>query len=205
MNSFLITGYDQEKFQKQIQVLGRKLKAKIIHFSLLKIADVRQLSNLTKLALSEKTAIVIKDIDQATEEAQNAFLKNLEEPQEKLFYILTAKSKESPLPTIASRCQVINLKGKQKNNKEAEDFTQKFLKLSIGKKFMISSKINLRDEAIDFITNLIYGGHGLLINNLLQPNDLLPFFESANKTLANLQANGNVQLQLTNFIVNLAD
>jgi len=52
-----------------------------------------------------RRAIIIEHADAMTTEAQNAFLKLLEEPPADTIILLTAKSRESLLPTILSRVQ----------------------------------------------------------------------------------------------------
>ncbi|HQC49750.1 MAG: AAA family ATPase [Patescibacteria group bacterium] len=48
---------------------------------------------------------IIKEADSLTTEAQNALLKTLEEPREKVILILIAENEEALLPTILSRAQ----------------------------------------------------------------------------------------------------
>ena len=48
-------------------------------------------------------------VDRLNESAANAFLKTLEEPAERILFLLVTDSPESLLPTIISRCQRINL------------------------------------------------------------------------------------------------
>ena len=52
---------------------------------------------------------VIHEADRLNEQAQNAFLKTLEEPPEKCMFILTTANPSELLPTIRSRCQTIQL------------------------------------------------------------------------------------------------
>ena len=52
---------------------------------------------------------IIHDADRITVQAQNAFLKNLEEPPKKTFFILTSGNPHTLLPTVISRCQLIPL------------------------------------------------------------------------------------------------
>lgn len=56
-----------------------------------------------------RTALLF-DFHQATNSASNALLKTLEEPPVSVVLVLTAPTKESLLPTIASRCEVIHLR-----------------------------------------------------------------------------------------------
>lgn len=55
------------------------------------------------------TVIVINGIDTMRKESANAFLKLLEEPSDKILFILTATKTDQLLPTIVSRCQQIRL------------------------------------------------------------------------------------------------
>jgi DNA polymerase III subunit delta' len=78
----------------------------------LKIDQVRQLQHQLALAPFEgrwKIGLLLR-FHQATEEAANALLKTLEEPASQVILILTARSPEPLLPTIVSRCELINLR-----------------------------------------------------------------------------------------------
>jgi DNA polymerase III delta prime subunit len=56
-----------------------------------------------------KKAIIISDAHLLTTEAQNALLKVLEEPPEHTLFLLLAENKETLLPTILSRCLIIEI------------------------------------------------------------------------------------------------
>jgi len=53
---------------------------------------------------------LVRDAERMTDEAQNAFLKTLEEPPERCLLILTSSRPQGLLPTIRSRCQESRLK-----------------------------------------------------------------------------------------------
>jgi len=53
---------------------------------------------------------IVRQMEQATTEAANCLLKTLEEPPPHVVLMLTASEAEALLPTIVSRCQVINLR-----------------------------------------------------------------------------------------------
>jgi len=53
---------------------------------------------------------IIRQMEQATTEAANCLLKTLEEPPPHVVLMLTASEAEALLPTIVSRCQVLNLR-----------------------------------------------------------------------------------------------
>ena len=124
MHAFLIIGNSEERIAYSKKLVA-KLKVKTLEFPLSKIADTRELGKVTKLSFNTPTAILINSIDEITEEAGNAFLKNLEEPQENIFYILTANSLAAVLPTIVSRCQIIKVKGQRLKVKNEN--TEKFI------------------------------------------------------------------------------
>jgi DNA polymerase-3 subunit delta' len=53
--------------------------------------------------------VILKRFEEAEEEAENAFLKTLEEPPPRARLLITARDASLVLPTIASRCQVLSL------------------------------------------------------------------------------------------------
>ncbi len=200
MHAYLIVSQGEKEREMGVQKILEDLNAKPLTFTLSKIADVREMAKFTKLKLSEKTAVVVQNIDEATIDAQNAFLKPLEEPQKNLIYILTASSIDLVLPTIASRCEVVELKSEGFILRdEIVEVCRQFMDGEAGERMKIISKITKRDEAITFIEGLITIGH----KSFLTKPELGQFLEEAGKTLKALKANGNVQLQLTNFVVNL--
>jgi DNA polymerase-3 subunit delta' len=75
------------------------------------IDDIRSINDFLSLKVPSKKAIsrviVISHAEKMKLEAQNALLKNLEEPPTGTVIILSAESVSSLLPTIASRLQVI--------------------------------------------------------------------------------------------------
>ncbi len=71
------------------------------------IDPVRSLREELSLKPSDdpRRAIVLSDFDQATEDAQNALLKTLEEPPDQTLLLCTVTSREGIPATISSRCQ----------------------------------------------------------------------------------------------------
>ena len=200
MHAYLVTGNNENLIEERLQELISSEKSKKLDFPLQKIADLKDLRQFVSLTLSEKTAIVIDSIDTASIDAQNAFLKSLEEPQENLIYILTARSEDSVLPTIVSRCHVIKLKDvKVDSTDEEKQKIEKFLKMSVGEKLSVTSKIVKREDAKVFLEEFISVGHTLIREKpeiALQLDEALRVLDSINK-------NGNVQIQLTNFVVSI--
>jgi hypothetical protein len=200
MHAFLIVGANPEGIEAKLTALTRKLKAERLDFPLAKIEDVRVLAAFTNLKVVAPTAIVLKEIDLATLPAQNAFLKNLEEPQENLYYLITAVSEKAVLPTVASRCQIIRVLAETQTAKLQE--TLDFLKMTPDKKLEVVDRIRQREEAIAFTENLLKGCHFLLQRTKDRHLFLAQAAKAVTLTRKRLKANGNVTIQLTNLAVN---
>lgn len=80
--------------------------------SLIKKGDIELIqSSFKKSSLEGKAKIyIIENIEYATKEAMNTLLKMLEEPTEGIYALFTANNASRVLPTILSRCQVIDIK-----------------------------------------------------------------------------------------------
>jgi len=181
MHAFLLINHDPNLF-------AENNSAKIIPFVLQTVDDTKELKKLVKFSYSEKTAIVINDIDKATKEASNAFLKSLEEPNKNIIYILTASNLQNVLPTIISRCEIIQQKLIKNDLKNTE----------INYKDALNIKD--RDQAIKFIEDLIFNNHGNEKNNVKNYLSTMTF---CLETIRNLKQNGNVSLQLANFVARM--
>ncbi|SMO54529.1 ATP-binding protein [Gracilimonas mengyeensis] len=70
--------------------------------------DIRPIAKL-KPNEGNRVVIILTQVETMRKETANAFLKLLEEPSDRLMFILTTESYESLLPTITSRCQHIPL------------------------------------------------------------------------------------------------
>lgn len=73
------------------------------------LRDLMRTLSLSPVESSHRVA-VIDDAHLMSDSGKNAILKTLEEPNPKVVLVLIAPSVESVLPTIASRCQVLNLR-----------------------------------------------------------------------------------------------
>lgn len=180
MHAFLIVGQNTKDIQQN-------LKAKSLEFIIQKIDDVRELNKLLRLTFNEKTLIVIRNIEKASEEALNAFLKNLEEPQENIYFALTTPNISQVLPTIVSRCQIVKVRSTKYL------IRSEFLDMIKMQKLEFVSKIKDRHEAIKFTENLM---------RYLQNNNDFDNLELILKTYTRLNANCNVNLQLSNLAIN---
>ncbi|KKS95505.1 MAG: polymerase III, delta prime subunit protein [Microgenomates group bacterium GW2011_GWC1_43_13] len=201
MHAYLLVGQEGVNLEESISGLAKKLHAKTMEFPLSKIDDTRSLNNLIRLSFSEPTLIVCSGIHEAGDAALNAFLKNLEEPQENIYFVLTAPSVRKVLPTIVSRCEVIRVPGikRQAVNLGAEEF----IKMTTGEKLAYVDKIKDREKAIELAENLINLLHGVLHSQKNGLPETAKNLEVMGKTLRRLKANGNVSLDLTSMVVSL--
>ena len=105
--------------------------------------------------------VIIEDAQLLTPEAQNALLKVLEEPPANTYIIMGTDTKDSLLPTILSRCQIIHAgrreqKNSGKNTKEINTFIQEFPDFSIGKRLKYAERLAKdKEKAIIWIQDLI--------------------------------------------------
>ncbi len=194
MHAFLVVSHLPLDVSQTINKIASENKAKQMVINLQKIEDVRELKKLVKFSFAEKTAIVIKNIDEITPEAANAFLKNLEEPNQNVIYVLTANNLSNVLPTIVSRCEIVKVLSTE------IQLRHKYKVLSTGINYKDALNIKDRDEAIKFVENyLIYLESILALNP-----QLTTACQDCLITTRNLKANGNVSLQLTDFVVKMS-
>ncbi len=71
------------------------------------IAQIREL--YTRTRTGDPLLVIVRDAHTMSREAQNAFLKLLEEPPKHVKFILTTQNSQSMLPTIVSRTTYVNL------------------------------------------------------------------------------------------------
>lgn len=187
--------------ESQVSDLAKKLHAKVIEFPLAKIEDVRNLGNLIRLSFDEPALIFSPNIHEATEEALNAFLKNLEEPQENVYFALSTTSAKKVLPTIVSRCQIIRVAGELNNEKGAPEI-EEFLSMTTGKKLNYIDKIKDRKIALELAGNTVNFIHSQLHKNKVKYDIAAANCELGLKTYSRLKANGAVNLHLVNFVIN---
>lgn len=107
--------------------------------SVITIEQIRELS--TKLTLSAEPnqwrAVIIDPVDAMNQNAANALLKLLEEPPKHLVFFLISHNAGHVMPTIRSRCQLLNL-----NQLTADEMFEiaKELALPIEKNAIIASE-----------------------------------------------------------------
>ncbi|MBI2622347.1 hypothetical protein HYW66_01795 [Candidatus Microgenomates bacterium] len=149
------------------------------------------------------------DFDTATIEAQNAFLKTLEEPPANTIIVLTAHNKDLLLPTVVSRCQVITLatSHEQLATSEFSVFSFQFSVLltgGVGEKLKLAEDVGKnREEAAAWLEKMIIFIRQKLAGNHSNPN-YLNFLKSFQKTHTLLSTtNVNPRFALENLFLSL--
>lgn len=75
------------------------------------IEDIRALYDQTRVKFDQPQLFILDFGNRSmTHQAQNAFLKLLEEPQETIYFILATHNADELLPTIRSRCQRVDIR-----------------------------------------------------------------------------------------------
>jgi DNA polymerase-3 subunit delta' len=153
------------------------------------VDQMRELQYLLMLSPHEaryKIALIL-NFEQSSDEAQNAFLKTLEEAPPRAVLLLHAESPESLLPTIASRCEIIRLRP---------------LGIQVLANKLISFR-NLTPEKANELAHISGGKPGLALSYLANPElyekrieNIADFFELAH---SNLQTRFNYAKVKTDF------
>lgn len=195
MHAYLLISLDDNLTQQKTQEILAKYSLIRRDWELTKIADVRQLEQFTKLSLNSPTAIVINNFEQASIAAQNAFLKNLEEPQPNLKYIICSHNSGNILPTIHSRCELIIIKSTKVFSKELLTLVNEFIQGDYEARYKIFTKITKREDALEFVEAILYQSRQMMKKGELNSN----LISKAQHSYYALQRNGNVGLQLTNL------
>lgn len=121
-----------------------------------KTLSIDQIRELSKDAYvlpndSDSKVYIFENADSVFSEiVQNAFLKLLEEPPKGVYFILLCQSAKGLLPTILSRCAVINLQGSPQIQQEAVTAAEKIAEgmLSLNEYDLLLALKALNDKAL---------------------------------------------------------
>lgn len=109
-DAYLVTFYETHAIDKFDRTIITRETSKNTTQSIgLETIKQMQKKLFLKPIKSKSKAVILEEAHLLTTEAQNALLKVLEEPPENTLIVLSAESKEALLPTILSRCQIIEL------------------------------------------------------------------------------------------------
>lgn len=112
------------------------------------VEQVREVIGLLTVKQTEEKYIIIRPADKMSEVAANAFLKNLEEPNEKVHFCLVTAHPSRLLPTILSRAEIYFLRSEVDFTKVDADGQDK----ALAKKLMTAGPKDLVKIAEEIAT-----------------------------------------------------
>jgi len=177
------------------------------------IGDIRNLQK--KLFLTpvkgEKKAIILEAFLGMTIDSQNAFLKVLEEPPVSTIVMILTTSLDFVLPTILSRCNLINLdKVKKLSDEDMEKNLNLILKLKNGGNgnalTLAQNNSKTKEIALAFLEDLLISAHYALENRNSEflSSDLQKILGNIQKTHSLVKStNVTPRFALENLFLNL--
>lgn len=155
----------------------------------IRIDDLREILSRVNHATASWNVFVIHEIERMNREATNFFLKTLEEPPPRTVFILTTNNLPLLLPTIVSRCRVLNF-GNVSPTAIAAQIQKKFPDLSEAERsrvvnFAMGKPIRAEKLAADPTVFREFTEYFERIKNLVErPNiaDKLAFAEKVSAT-----------------------
>lgn len=160
------------------------------------IAEIKQIQKVVYLTpgYGSEKIVIIKDAQLLTSEAQNALLKLLEEPPSDTYLFLISPTKESFLPTILSRCFIVEIEY------EAGESEECFLPETLSEVFELAEQKSKSKEE-----SLLWLGHALLtyekklytMENKKEIGDKLSILQQAYTTIKGTNVSPRLTLENT--------
>ena len=108
--------------------------------------------------------VIVQNAERMSPQAQNCFLKSLEEPKGKTLIILLCDKSEMLLPTIISRCQEIKFFEGSLTSAKLNEELRGILQLDLAEKFAYTKSVNLEGQ---HFTDMLRGLQGYFRTLLL--------------------------------------
>lgn len=90
------------------------------------VEQIHQLQKDIQISFTKKVLVVLRMVDASSSEVQNSLLKCLEEDSERIQFLLLVKSFSRLLPTILSRCTVVQQPSSKHDSKTVEHYDELF-------------------------------------------------------------------------------
>ncbi len=221
MPSFLIVSKNTNQLDQQLQNLYEKFGVRPLDITVLEkrsepgktavkspsisksigIEDIRTFQEkifLTPIT-SETKAMVIKNAELLTLEAQNALLKVLEEPPQHTIIVLVTTHKNQLLPTILSRCFIIETQEGPTVKKQAVSAQElsSLFEAGIGKRLKEAQDIaKSKEEALGWLERAIGTMRQVLLDSPTDREQTSHRIRTFQKTYTTIKTT-NVNLRLT--------
>lgn len=164
-----------------------------------------QIQNLIKTCetipyLTANNVYIIRGAEKITKEASNSMLKFIEEPHNNCYGFLLVNDKESLLPTIKSRAQVIKKIYDVKFDDEISEIIKEYIntiKQGIQKalefNLILKKKFSTKDELIVLFEEMA---------KIFKDNQVI--LKIIYEILSNLNYNVNIDMQLDKFVIEMS-
>lgn len=216
MQSFVIISKDKQKAREEAKRLVAQEKiSKFDVFILeteksLSISEIRALSTqiFLKPLKGDKKAIIIECFFGATIQAQNAFLKILEEPPLSTTIIMLSNSNFF-IPTILSRATLIELDKKFELEKNEEEQILNVLNnlssMTIGEKLKLAESLSKEKEtALEYLEKMIVSARNSMVSDVKRAGEYKNMIEILQKYYKEIkQSNVNLRLGLENLFLEI--
>lgn len=207
MNSFLISSKDQAKKSDYINSICKEQEVdrfdieEITPEKTMGISEVRQLQKTLFLKpRRKKKAVIVRADFGITVDAQNAFLKSLEESPESTLIFISVPSLNNILPTIKSRCKNVVLTDEISISiEEAHEALKLIDEIKNGyipKKLKIAQDVS-REKAdlLCWIEKIIFALRERAINGNRENLELLKKFQKTYSLIKTTNANSRLVLE----------
>ncbi len=133
----------------------------LLSYDTLKIDDARHVKSLAEnKSFDGSKKIFVISVNNFLPESQNTLLKIFEEPKENMHFFIISKNVDSFLPTLRSRCYLINLEQDKNTNNEIEKFFDMSLqnKIDYVKNLLDTDEdkgeVSSRTQALEFLDQI---------------------------------------------------
>ena len=178
----------------------------------------------TKPVYSKYNTYVILEADKLNNSSSNTMLKFVEEPEDNIIGFFVTNNKENIIETIKSRCQILKAYYKEEretlNEKQAELVYDYIKNVELDNKYALLYNKNIflekkytREEIINIFLEIfriyeaIYNNESEILSKYSFIEDdkqkLLEKLKIINKTIDNLNINGNINLLLDSFVIEM--
>lgn len=168
-HAFLFTGPSGCGKTTLARIVAKKLKADALSLNEFNVADVRGIDTVREIINNSKyqsvmggaKVYILDEAHQITVDAQNAFLKVIEDAPEHVYFIFCSTNPEKIIPTLRNRC--VHYEVERLSRSEAKELLQYVIK---------QERIKVDDKLLDVIIKHSSGVPRTLLVNLYKCKDL---------------------------------
>ncbi len=207
-HGYLLVGDTEKGLEKALKMSAEILNTKkplllanpdfsLIDADKFLILDARKIKqDSSKKSFLGKGRVFIIKSNSFTREAQNALLKTFEEPASKSYFLIITNSPENILETLRSRLTVLSFSKSRSLSKEKEEFTNKFLKVSVDKKLKLVEEISKeKEKTIEFL-----GALEMVFRRRLNSKEDIDFLDDLLKQKINLSQRASSPKMILEYI-----